>query len=97
MDEPNSLEELLEHCKGCPHFSITEDGWREFYECSLLEEERVQEFEEDDPEYIPDGSEGLLAVAEYDIDGNLEYFEIMDFYPENCPKEVKNETQNQNP
>jgi len=85
MSAENTLDELLKHCKNCKHFNITTDGYKEFYECSLLEEERIQEFEEEDEEYIPDWT-GLLAVAHYDANGNLTDVEIMDSYPESCPK-----------
>jgi len=81
-----TLCELLEHCKTCPHFNITTDGCREFYECTLLEEERIQEFEEEDEEYEPDGSEGLLAVADYDINGNLVNVTILSNYPKSCER-----------
>lgn len=83
------VRELLNHCRNCPFFDIGLDGNKELYRCSLLEDEVVAENEEADPEYIPDGTEGLLAVARYTIDGKLIEFDILDFYPQSCPKEKK--------
>jgi len=97
MEEEFGREELLEeanklceHCKGCPHFSVTCDvcdGFVERYECDLLWNERVEEAGEEDDEYVPRGDEGLLAVAEYDKEGNITFFDIYDSYPEGCPRE----------
>ena len=94
IDPKKTLDSLLKHCKNCKHFSITTDGYKEFYECSLLEDKRIQELEEEDEEYIPDGTEGLLAVAHYDVNGNLTDVEIMDSYPESCPKNKGKEAEN---
>ena len=82
-------DELLNHCRDCPFFDIGFDGNEELYRCSLLEDEVIAEYEEDDYDYFPDGTEGLLAVARYTIDGELIEFEIVDSYPKSCPKEVE--------
>lgn len=75
------LEEIEQHCQGCEYFEIAEYGSKELYICRLLEEQRINEFED----YFPAEDEGLLVIAEYDMDGNLINAEWVDSYPENCP------------
>ena len=80
------LEKLLNHCKDCKFFSIDNYGYMEVFRCLLLEDEVVAHNEEADDEYIPDGTEGDIAVAKYGYGGELSDFYFVSSYPESCPR-----------
>ena len=80
------LDKMLNHCQGCKYFDIENEGDREIFRCSLLEDEVITHNEDADDEYIPDGTEGHFAVAEYGYGGELKAFYFIDSYPESCPR-----------
>ena len=78
-------EELLRHCKGCRYFEEVIKDDKDIFRCILLESEMLIEEDDEGIEYIP-GSEGVLAVAKYNADGEMIDFEYWGEYPEDCPR-----------
>ena len=84
------LDKLSKHCGNCPLLTISVEGDEEIYECELLADEIISEWEESGEDYESDGTEGILAIAYYDKNGELYDFEWVDSYPKSCPKLEKN-------
>ena len=77
LEEEETIQKIINVCRGCKYFNISNDGQCEYYEC--LNDDRLYEIYGEDVYEDEDGSIFLIAVAYYSYDGKLLHVELEDF------------------